>query len=115
MSDGNTQRYHSCGQGTPRENIQGMVGCVSIATGNITDTLKAKGMWENSLFIWSVMLLLTLALNSAEWPSLQHLGIQFKPGCGRWSHGPVCVVYADGRRSADNGGPQFEAMNNYPL
>ena len=74
---GITQRYHSCGQGTPRENIQGMVGCVSIATGNITDTLKAKGMWENSLFIWSVMLLLTLALNSAEWPSLQNLGIQF--------------------------------------
>ena len=55
--------------GTPRQNVQGMVRCVSLATGNITDAIKAKGLWANSLFIWS----------------------------------------------ADNGGPQFEAMNNYPL
>ena len=40
-------------KGTPRQNIQGMVTCVSVATGNITDAIKSKGMWENSLFIWS--------------------------------------------------------------
>ena len=39
--------------GTPRQNVQGMVRCVSLATGNITDAIKAKGLWANSLFIWS--------------------------------------------------------------
>ena len=30
-----------------------MVACVSIATGNITDALKRKGMWNNTLMVWS--------------------------------------------------------------
>jgi arylsulfatase I/J len=37
----------------PRQVVQGMVTCVSIATGNITAALKSKGMWENTLFVWS--------------------------------------------------------------
>ena len=40
-------------RGTPRQKIQGMVTCVSQATGNITDALKAKGMFENSLIVWA--------------------------------------------------------------
>ena len=35
------------------EQVQGMVACVSIATGNITDALKRKGMWNNTLMVWS--------------------------------------------------------------
>lgn len=36
-----------------RETYEGMLTCVSIATGNITDALKAKGMFDNSLIIWA--------------------------------------------------------------
>lgn len=32
---------------------EGMLTCVSIATGNITNALKSKGMWDNSLIVWS--------------------------------------------------------------
>ena len=37
----------------PRALVQGMMSCVSIATGNITATLKAKGMWNNTLIVWA--------------------------------------------------------------
>eukprot|EP01063_Lacrimia_lanifica_P028197 TRINITY_DN407_c0_g3_i3.p2 TRINITY_DN407_c0_g3~~TRINITY_DN407_c0_g3_i3.p2 ORF type:complete len:400 (+),score=178.57 TRINITY_DN407_c0_g3_i3:349-1548(+) len=36
-----------------RRNINGMMACVADATVNITDALKAKGMWETTLMIWS--------------------------------------------------------------
>lgn len=37
----------------PRRVVQGMVTCVSQATGNVTDALKRKGMWNSTLFVWS--------------------------------------------------------------
>ena len=36
-----------------RATYEGMLSCVSIATGNITDALKAKGMFDNSLIVWA--------------------------------------------------------------
>ena len=36
-----------------RRPIQGMVACVGDATYNVTEALKRKGMWNNTLFIWS--------------------------------------------------------------
>ena len=37
----------------PRRVMQAMSSCVADATMNVTAALKAKGMWENTLFIWS--------------------------------------------------------------
>ena len=36
-----------------RRAIQGMLACVGDATHNVTEALKSKGMWDNTLFIWS--------------------------------------------------------------
>ena len=36
-----------------RQTMQAMVGCVSEGTGNVTRALKAAGMWETTLFLWS--------------------------------------------------------------
>eukprot|EP01059_Diplonema_ambulator_P008473 TRINITY_DN1810_c0_g1_i1.p1 TRINITY_DN1810_c0_g1~~TRINITY_DN1810_c0_g1_i1.p1 ORF type:complete len:503 (+),score=147.16 TRINITY_DN1810_c0_g1_i1:154-1509(+) len=33
--------------------MNAMVSCVAEATVNVTDALKAKGMWENTLFVWA--------------------------------------------------------------
>ena len=36
-----------------RRLMQGMVTCVDEATGNLTTSLKAKGMWPSTLLLWS--------------------------------------------------------------
>eukprot|EP01059_Diplonema_ambulator_P001946 TRINITY_DN1159_c0_g1_i1.p1 TRINITY_DN1159_c0_g1~~TRINITY_DN1159_c0_g1_i1.p1 ORF type:complete len:498 (+),score=132.38 TRINITY_DN1159_c0_g1_i1:36-1529(+) len=33
--------------------MQAMVSCVAEATANVTNALKAKGMWDNTLFVWA--------------------------------------------------------------
>lgn len=45
--------YMDPGVDPTRRVVQGMVACVSIATGNITDALKRKKMWNNTLMVWS--------------------------------------------------------------
>jgi arylsulfatase B len=36
-----------------RRVVQGMLTCVSISIGNLTSALKAKGMWDNTLLVFS--------------------------------------------------------------
>eukprot|EP01006_Ploeotia_vitrea_P031365 TRINITY_DN63688_c0_g2_i1.p1 TRINITY_DN63688_c0_g2~~TRINITY_DN63688_c0_g2_i1.p1 ORF type:complete len:520 (+),score=55.66 TRINITY_DN63688_c0_g2_i1:23-1582(+) len=36
-----------------RQTMQAMLTCVDQATGNVTAALKAKGMWNNTLMVWS--------------------------------------------------------------
>ena len=36
-----------------RRIVQGMLTCVSISVGNLTRTLKSKGMWDNTLLVFS--------------------------------------------------------------